>query len=455
MNDTGGLPWTAAVSHSDYTTGNNEQLKNHLIIWIDDSKKGFEAPFWGDLIKNKTLDADRFYPEVSSIFEKYKLPVSYTREYKPKLATWSADEILSGLDRVFRIILREDKGIPPGLMREISMLPLVTKVAPARIGVTEIPRRFAESKAISGFDPASLIMLKEAHAFSTGSPSVRIAVLDTGIDQKHPEISHAMLPGKDFVDIIDGAEKFVGDYLGYDTDPDDDVGHGTHVCGILSAKGIRMSKGVVPSCKVIPVRVLGALQKGDSVVGAGLIDNINTGIKWAVDQGVDVINMSLGIKHEGGGLPHKEVIQYALRKGVSIVAASGNDGTGDLYYPGALPGVIAVGAVDNTGSIAGFSTYGSHVSFVAPGTGIISAFPSRKYSMNSGTSQASPYVAGAIALLKSIASRSGRTLKDNQVKYILKHTADRVDGRVKDIKAGYGRINLLDAVKLLKHKLSI
>jgi subtilisin family serine protease len=259
----------------------------------------------------------------------------------------------------------------------------------------------------------------------------------------------------DFVDIIDGAEKFIGDYLGYDSDPKDDVGHGTHVCGILAAKGLKMEKGVVPSCKIIPVRVLGALKKGDAIVGAGLIDNINTGIKWAVDQGVDVINMSLGIKHEGGGLPHEQVIKYAQRKGVTIVAASGNDGSQDLYYPGALPGVIAVGSVDNNGQMATFSTYGAHVSFVAPGTGIVSSFPENKYSMSSGTSQASPYVAGAIALLKSFASKFGQKLKDNQVKYILKHTSDRMSGQFKDIKSGYGRINLLDALKLLKYKLSI
>ena len=430
-------------------------MKNHLIIWIDEGKSILEIPYWGDLIKSKGLTADRFYPEVIKLFDKYRVPVLYSKEYKPKLRTWSQNEVESGLDRIFRVILQHDKQFPPELIREISMVPFVQKVKTGAIGVAEIPRRFAESKAIPGFDPASLIFLKEAHAFSTGSPSIKIAVLDTGVDHKHPEIQHAMLPGKDFVDIIDGADKFIGDYLGYDSEPDDDVGHGTHVCGILAAKGMNMMKGVVPSCKIIPIRVLGALRRGDAVVGAGLIDNINTGIKWAVDQGVDVINMSLGIKHEGGGLPHEEVIKYALSKGVSIVAASGNDGTKDLYYPGALPGVIAVGAVDNNDLIAGFSTYGAHVSFVAPGTAIVSSFPSGKYSMSSGTSQASPFVAGSIALLKSIAAKSGKKLKDNQVKYILKHTADRMDTRFKNIKGGYGRINLLDAIKLLQYKLSI
>jgi subtilisin family serine protease len=72
-------------------------------------------------------------------------------------------------------------------------------------------------------------------------------------------------------------------------------------------------------------------------VGAGLIDNINAGVKWAIDQGADVINMSLGVQYTGGGLPHEEVVEYARRKGVTIVAASGNDEQEALYYPGAFP----------------------------------------------------------------------------------------------------------------------
>lgn len=429
-------------------------MKNHLIIWTESGKRIADLPFWGDLIREKHRASDNFFPEVTSLFSKYHMPVLYTSEYKPQHKSWSADEINSGLNHVFRVILQKDMNFPPALIREIELLPYVKQVKRGGIGVAEIPPA-AESMALPGMDPQALIFLKEAHAFTKGDRQIKIAVLDTGIDRTHPEIAHAMLPGMDFVDILDGADKFIGDYLGMDTEPDDEVGHGTHVCGIIAARGVKMSTGVVPACKIIPVRVLGALKRGDTVVGAGLIDNINNGIKWAVDQGADVINMSLGIKHEGGGLPHDEVIKYALSKGVSIVAASGNDGTKDLYYPGALPRVIAVGAVDHSDQIAAFSTYGSHVSFVAPGMGIVSSYPQNSYSMSSGTSQASPYVAGAIALLKSFAIKFGHRLKDNQVKYILKHTSDRLGSQYKDIKSGYGRINLLDAMKLLKYKLSI
>ena len=143
------------------------------------------------------------------------------------------------------------------------------------------------------------------------------------------------------------------------------------------------------------VRVLATMKSGDRLVGAGIVDNINTGIKWAVDNGADVINMSLGIKHTGGGLPHEDVIRYALSKNVTVVAASGNDGTAERYYPGALPGVIAVGAVDDDGAVTQFTSYGAQ-HHGASRRARTSTARSRTTAtpFASGTSQASPFVAG-------------------------------------------------------------
>jgi subtilisin family serine protease len=299
------------------------------------------------------------------------------------------------------------------------------------------------------------IFLEQAQQYSLGDPSVIVAVLDTGVWLGHPELAGHLLPGRDFVDILDGAGAFLGDYLDADDDPTDAVGHGTHVAGIIGGTGRRMPRGVVPRCRILPVRVLGALKQGDKRVGAGLVDNINVAIKWAVDQGARIINMSLGVKHTGGGLPHEDVVNYARRKGATIIAAAGNDGREELYYPGALPYVIAVGAIDEDGGVAPYSTFGRQVSFVAPGTQIYSAYLDNEYAYSTGTSHATPFVSGAAALLASYArSRYGVRLSDSQLKHVLKHSADRVDTRFKHPKAGFGKLNVLDAVKLLEHRLA-
>ena len=390
-------------------------------------------------------------------FEKYNRPVHVTREYQSAGKNWDKDEVASGFNRVYRLILKQNSDIPANLIKEISILPLVETVTPGQVASTDLPQVIARSLSIETDQRSrQAIYLPEAHElYSKGDNQIIVAVLDTGVDLDHPELTEALLPGHDCVNILDGAGKFVGDFLGYDEDPDDEVGHGTHVAGIIAGQGLDMPLGVVPNCKILPVRVLGAMKRGAKKVGAGLVDNINTGIKWAIDNGADVMNMSLGIQHTDGGLPHEEVVNYAHRKGVSIVAASGNDGQEKLYYPGALPHVIAVGALDEAGKVAPFSTYGKQVDFAAPGTDIYSTYIGSDYGFSTGTSHASPFVAGAIALLKSYAlQKHDVRLSDSQVKHILKHTSDKMDKRFKHSKAGFGGLNLLDALGLLKYKLT-
>ena len=115
--------------------------------------------------------------------------------------------------------------------------------------------------------------------------------------------------------------------------------------------------------------------------------------------------------------------------------------------------MVAVGAVDEQDEIASFSTFGDHVSLSAPGSNILSAFADHAYAISSGTSQAAPFVSGAVALLKSYARERGKKLTDGQVKWLLTHTARRSSRLFKDEKAGFGRLHILDALKLLHHKL--
>jgi subtilisin family serine protease len=431
-------------------------MKPHIEIKYRAGRALPQAPYWEDIIRDKSIAAGEIPSAITRLLAKYALPVWVTRAYAPAGRAWSPAEIVSGLDRIYRLILQESRRIPSSLLRAIRLLPDIEYARIGRVGQVLLPNAIpAQMSATTDMASRRAIGLERAHTYTRGDPSVMIAVLDTGIDIRHPELADALVPGRDFVDILDGADKFFGDYLGADADPQDEVGHGTHVAGIVAAKGIAMPDGVVPRCRVLPVRVLGAMRQGQRRVGAGLVDNINVGIKWAVDHGADVISMSLGVRHTEGGLPHQEVVEYAYRRGATIVAAAGNDGTDQLYYPGALPQVITVGAVDADGGVATYSTWGPQVSFVAPGTNIYSTWVGADYAFSTGTSHATPFVTGAVAMLKSYArGKHGASLSDGQVKHLLKHTADKVDQSFKSKKAGYGRINLLDALRLLDYKLA-
>ena len=431
-------------------------MKAHLILGLKPNIPVVEAPYWGDIIVDKHRAVTRLHPEVDAVLQRHRVPVWVTREYRPANGAWSPAETASGLNRIYRLILQQDSDIPPDLIRDIRLLPVVSKVRMGHIDQVDLPPAQAVQMSRET-DRASrdAVYLDEAHRFTRGDPAITVAVLDTGLSLDHPELQDVLIPGFDFVDIIDGASRFIGDFVGADDSPEDElVGHGTHVAGIIAGRGIAMPSGVVPRCRLLPVRVLAAMKRGDQVFGAGLRDNINAGVKWAVDQGADVINMSLGMRHTDGGLPHKEVVDYAARRGVTIVAASGNDGSEELYYPGAFESVIAVGAMDEGGEVAAFSTYGRQVSLVAPGTNVYSSYLARDYAFASGTSHAAPFVSGGAALLKSYARTKGKSLSDGQVKHVLKHTADKVDGRFKHRKAGFGRLNLVDALRFLDYELS-
>jgi subtilisin family serine protease len=428
-------------------------VKPHISLQLRKGVAAGPMPHWTDILHDKILAPETIHPQIDRVLAHNGVGVWATREYQPAGTEWSEDERAAGLDRVYRLILRENSEIPPTLIDQIALLPVVERVNPGAISVVDLPRMSSAMGARAGQRSRDAIYLPEAHRYTRGDPAVTVAVLDTGVCLSHPELRGSLVPGYDFVNIIDGHNEFIGDYLGYDDSPEDEVGHGTHVAGVIAGAGVAMPDGVAPRCRIMPIRVLGAMKVGNERRGAGLEDNINSGMKLAVDKGVDVINMSLGMQRVGGGLPHEGVVKYARIKGVTIVAASGNDGQENLYYPGALPGVITVGAADDEGEVAAFSTYGRQVSFVAPGTDIYSSYLADDYAFSSGTSHAAPFVSGAVALLKSFARSRGRRLSDTQVKNVLKHTADKVGRGFKHPKAGFGRLNLGDALRLLEHRL--
>jgi subtilisin family serine protease len=420
---------------------------------------GEPPPYWAESIRTGVSGPAGLHPAVDAVLQRRGLDFKVTREYPRAGGSWSPEERADGLDRFYRLVLLRGSSIPPDMVEEIRLIPDVEEVGPGRIGVADMPAKPAvRQMAAGGYrEPQRAIGLELAHRFTRGDRRVTVAMLDTGVDLDHPELGAALVPGFDFVDVIRGTERFVGDFVGADPDPDDEVGHGTHVAGIIAAAGRGMAPGVVPQCRLMPVRVLAAMQKpGGGVVGAGLVDNINVAIKWAADRGADVINMSLGVRWSGGELPHEAAVNYARRKGVTLVAASGNSGAEEVYYPSGHPWVITVGALDGAAERpAEFSTYGRHVDFMAPGTAIYSSYLEGRYAYSSGTSHAAPFLAGAVAMLKSLALKLGRRLSDKGAKHVLKHSADKLGRRFKDPRTGFGALNLADALRLLKYRLQL
>jgi thermitase len=432
-------------------------MKQHIVLKLSQPLQNAERiPYWIDFIHDKSITRESVNPEIDRVMREVAAKFWLTKEYRLSEPGPSTEEIREGLDRTYRMILQQDYDLPSDLVARIRLTPSVEDARELDVTEAALPKPQISTQASLALKKASeLIYLPYAQLITKGNADVRIAVLDTGVDADHAELKGKIAKRADFVN-LEGLDTtgFVGDFTGYDDAPNDEVGHGTHVSGIIGARGLAMDEGVAPNCSLMAVRVLATMKDGDHLVGAGIVDNINTGIKWAVDNGADVINMSLGIRHMGGGLPHEDVIRYALSKGVTVIAASGNDGTAQRYYPGALNGVFAIGATDDSGEVANFTSYGANIFAIAPGSRIYSSFAHHKYAYASGTSQAAPFVSGAVGLMKSYALERGVKLTNRIIGNILKHTSERVDRAVRNARAGYGLINLTDAFRLLTYQLA-
>ena len=252
--------------------------------------------------------------------------------------------------------------------------------------------------------------------------SVKVAVLDTGVSP-HEDLG-ALLPGYDFVQ--------------NDTDPSDLHGHGTHVAGIVAA--IRNSTGVAgvaPGVGIIPVRVLDAN-------GSGLISSVIAGIGFALESKANVINLSLGTTTDVPAL--KNAITQATLSGVLVVAAAGNSGLSNaVSYPAAYPDVLAVASTTRSNAVSSFSSRGSYVDIAAPGSSILSTYNNGSYVYMSGTSMASPHVAGAAALLFAAHPQSSPL----QVSQALCQSATDIDATGVDQASGCGLMSVSKALSSL------
>ncbi|AZU60002.1 S8 family peptidase [Neobacillus mesonae] len=230
---------------------------------------------------------------------------------------------------------------------------------------------------------------------------VLIAVVDTGVDNTLADLEEKV--------ILDGY-----DFVNRDNDPYDDEGHGTHVAGIIAAASDNNYSiaGINQKAKILPVKVLDASGSGDS-------DQIALGIKYAVDHDAKVINLSLG---GGKSRVIEEMLKYAASKNVTVVAASGNDGSMEVSHPASSDRAIAVGATSRLDIVSDYSNYGEGLDLVAPGTEIPSLLPDGNVTFLSGTSMAAPHVSAVAGLLLA----QNPNLKPAEIKKILTETADNV-----------------------------
>lgn len=336
------------------------------------------------------------------------------------------------------------EALNPEEVRLIPGIDVLIVTLTGQPGVSEALARLAKDPAIEFAEPDGRVRtcwtpndpnlpiqwgLTNIHAFTAwdvwkGRHDFIIAVLDTGIDYNHPDL----------------AAKYVGgtDFAYDDPDPWDGHGHGTHVAGIASAitdNGLGMA-GVCPNAGLMAVKVLDDW-------GSGWWSDAASGIVWATDNGCHVINMSFG--GSGYSTAMELACQYAWDHGVLLAAAAGNSYGTSIFYPAYYAPVIATAASDRNDQKADFSTYGSWVEVSAPGLDIWSCLPIWRGSFGfmSGTSMASPHVAGAAALLYSrLAGGPGDRTAANatQVRAAIERTADPVWF------VRHGRINLNSAL---------
>lgn len=297
----------------------------------------------------------------------------------------------------------------------------------------------------------------EAWNTITQASNVTVAVIDTGVDYRHPDLAANMwtnpgeIPGNG---IDDDGNGYVDDVYGYDFanndgDPMDDNSHGTHVAGTIGALGHNGLGvvGVAWRTKIMALKFIGA-------DGYGLTADAINAILYAADMGAKVSNNSWGgLAWDRGGVlfskPLQDAIQTAADAGMLFVAAAGNDGTFTDEHSTAVPAglpvanIISVAATDHHDELAWFSNHGAvEVDIAAPGVSILSTVPNGGYDSFQGTSMASPHVAGAAALL--FAQNPGITY--HEVKAILMNRADVVPGTATKVVSG-GRLNLNKAVR--------
>lgn len=235
---------------------------------------------------------------------------------------------------------------------------------------------------------------------------VKVAVLDTGVDYTHPDLSGKILPGYDAVgNLPDGM---------------DVQGHGTFVAGVITQ--------IAPAAKIIPVRVLDAN-------GMGTVATITNGLQFAINAGAKVVNLSLSSTYDFKTL--HQLIQQARSRGIVVISAAGNDSSDKKYFPAAYSEGTGIGATDTQDYKASFSNYNGYISLSAPGVDIYSNWKGGGYGWGNGTSFSTPMAAAGVAVISSLHP----TYNADQLKNVLRKAVDHFGAGCKCNGLGVGRLN--------------
>lgn len=272
----------------------------------------------------------------------------------------------------------------------------------------------------------------DAHAGGFRGTGVKVAVIDSGVDYTHPDLTANYAGGYDFVN--------------NDGDPFDDNQHGTHVAGTIAAVDDDAGVvGVAPEARLYALKVLGA-------DGSGSFINVISALQWAVDNGIQVTNMSFGSAQDPGSIV-RAAFDNAAAAGILHIAAGGNSGTctgtgENMLFPARYASVVAVAAISSSNTRACFSSTGVDMELAAPGVAVNSTIPGGGYAAFNGTSMASPHVTGTAALVigAGVTDMNGDGRVNDEVRQILINTARDLGAAGRDSWYGYGLVDAAAAV---------
>ncbi|WP_166245084.1 S8 family peptidase [Paenibacillus turpanensis] len=387
----------------------DEQKKSRF-----DVKKAMSKPYeaGGILVKMKedvvVTQSLVSQEEVSTMSAESSLGLTYIKLKDPK----KLEKMLERLNADPNVLYAE-----PNYVYQLET-PLAGAELPAQIAVAYNDPYVSNQWGLSAIKAPQAMDLVSSSRLA----GVTVAVVDTGVNLSHSDLQGSIVAGYDFVN--------------GDSNANDDNGHGTHVAGIAAGIGNngRGIAGVASGAKIMPIKVLNASGSGTSYA-------IVSGMRYAADRGADVLNLSLG-SSSACSSAYQDAINYVRSRGAVVVAASGNSNTA-IGSPASCSGTISVGSIDSSMTRSSFSNYGSTLDVTAPGGSIFSTYPTNTYRSLSGTSMATPHVAGVVALMLAADS----SLTPNQVESLLRQSATDAGSAGYDAYYGAGIVNAQKAVQ--------